>query len=275
MTYDARERSADLGAPIELYEFIRGVTRYRYTSADRDYTLNLNVYEARTIARSQVEATADVNRQGLRITAPRDLPVADLYRVSPPSEPVLVVISQIHDGDPDAQTAVIWQGRVVGVDWQRSEAVINCESVHTSLRRAGLRRAWQRNCPHVLYSSGLGQCNAQREAFRVQATITGINGVTLSASAFGAQPTGYFDGGYVEAVVGGFVVRRAITAHGPTSIDVDQTIPGLQAGAVIDVYPGCDHTTGANGCTKFNNVVNYGGALYLPTKNPFAGDPVY
>jgi uncharacterized phage protein (TIGR02218 family) len=38
----------------------------------------------------------------------------------------------------------------------------------------------------------------------------------------------------------------------------------IVAGDTFSVYPGCDKTRGANGCLKFNNVINYQGEPDLP-----------
>ena len=273
MTYSARETSADLGAPFELFEFVRGVQRWRYTSADRNIVWNTNTYVAAAIARSAIEVGQEIGRQGLRISVPRDLGIVDNFRVAAPSDPIVVNIWQSHQGDPDAEFVVVWQGRILGIDWQGIEAQIQCESVFTSLRRAGLRRAWQRTCPHVLYGT---ECKVARISYQVNAVLSGVAGAVLTSAAFAAPGAGYFFGGYVEFLTPNAVTeRRPIVAHGTTDITLDRAIPGLAVGATVAAFPGCDHTTGAAGCTRFANILNYGGTPYIPTKNPFAGDPIY
>lgn len=273
MTYNARETSADLGAPFEIYEFIRGVQRWRYTSADRTIVWNLNSYPPLAISRSAIEVGQEIARQGLRISVPRDIPVIDSFRTSAPSDPIVVNIWQSHQGDPDAEFVVVWQGRILGVDWQGVEAQIQCESVFTSLRRAGLRRAWQRLCPHVLYGS---ECKVVRTSFQVSAILSAVSGAVLTSSAFGASGAGYFNGGFVEFVTPDAVTeRRPIVAHGTNDVTLDRAIPGVAVGSTVVAFPGCDHTTGAAGCGRFNNILNYGGTPYIPTKNPFEGDPIY
>src|SRR3546814_2715916 len=43
------------------------------------------------------------------------------------------------------------------------------------------------------------------------------------------------------------------------------------AGTAISLYPGCDHRRMT--CKdKFNNILNYGGFDWIPTKNPMGGD---
>lgn len=273
MTYSARETSADLGAPFELFEFIRGVQRWRYTSADRTIVWNTNSYAPAAISRAAIEVGPEIARQSLRISVPRDLAVVDGFRVAAPSDPIVVNIYQSHQGDPDAEFVVVWQGRILGIDWQGVEAQIHCESVYTSLRRAGLRRAWQRLCPHVLYGP---ECKVARITFQVNAVLSGVAGAVLTSAAFAAPGAGYFNGGFVGFLtVDAVTERRPIVAHGTTDITMDRAIPGLAVGATVQAFPGCDHTSGAAGCSRFSNILNYGGTPYIPTKNPFQGDPVY
>jgi hypothetical protein len=72
------------------------------------------------------------------------------------------------------------------------------------------------------------------------------------------MPAGHLAGGLLEWVDGGGMLeRRMIMTHSGNNA------------------PGCDHTTGAAGCGKFNNVANFGGFPYIPTKNPHGGGPLY
>lgn len=60
-----------------------------------------------------------------------------------------------------------------------------------------------------------------------------------------------------------------------TSITLLGTTDGLTVGTRVRLYPGCDRTTGANGCTKFNNLPNFGGIPQLAGRSPFDGNPVF
>ena len=45
-------------------------------------------------------------------------------------------------------------------------------------------------------------------------------------------------------------------------------MPDSVVGQDVDVFAGCDHTVDT--CDqKFDNVINYGGWPYVPSKNPF------
>lgn len=273
MTYNAIEISADQGAPIELFEFVRGFKRWRYTGADRSIVWNTNTYAMAAITRSAVEVGQEIARQGLRISCARELEVIDAYRLAAPSDPILINIWQSHASDIDAEYVVVWQGRILAVEFQGALAEIFCESVFTSMRRAGLRRAWQRLCPHVLYGP---ECKTVKTIFQTTAVLSAVAGASITSEAFAAQPSGYFFGGFIEWTnPDGVIDRRWITGHTTNTITLDRALPGLAVGATVLAFPGCDRTTGAAGCDRFFNIPNYGGMPYIPTKNPFGGDPVY
>lgn len=272
MTYDAREISADLGAPVEIYEFTRGAYRLRFTSADAPVVYVGQTFAPMPITRTSIEAGLEAVRATLTVTVPRTMEVADWHRVAPPADVVTLTIWQRHLGDPNNEFAVIWRGRVVSVDFQGAAAEIACESVYTSIRRAGLRRAYQRTCPHVLYS---GECRASSTAFETVGTIGSVAGLVVTSAVFGALASGYLVGGFIQLPrISGQFERRGIVAHTGSNITLSQATEGLIVGAVFSVFPGCDHTM-PTCSSKFSNLPNYGGMPYLPTKNPFDGSPVY
>jgi uncharacterized phage protein (TIGR02218 family) len=270
MTYDTRERSVQDGAPIELYEFTRGTTASRFTSADADFTLLGNTYTSETLLRSQIETSAERARNAITIECRREFEIAELFRVAPPTEVIGLVVKRTHRADADV--AVIWTGRVLNCEWSGARARLNCEPVHTSLRRPGLRRLYQRQCPHVLYRQGPGQCNVNRAAHSTVTTATAISGLVLSVAALASKP---WAGGFVEwAAPGGVTERRFIESFSGLNLTLSQAFNGLQVGDTVTVSPGCDHTT-STCSTVYANLPNYGGMPFIPRKNPFDGTPVY
>ena len=138
MSFDTRERSIQDGRPVELYTFTREGAVWRYTSGDRDRVLLGETYLARALRRTEIESTAEKARLGIRVTAPRSLEVADLYRVSPPTQVVTLLLQQYHEGD--GEVATLWTGRIMAVAFQGLQAEISLEPIYTSIRRIGLRR---------------------------------------------------------------------------------------------------------------------------------------
>lgn len=270
MTFDARENSADQGRPVEIYTFARDYQQWRYTSADRDVVVDSAVYVAKAISRGEIEATSEMARSGVTLTVPRDLEVADLYRVAPPTLGITLTIRQYHEGD--GEVAVIWAGRILSVEWSGLTAAIQCEPVATSLRRVGLRRPFQRQCPHVLYGAA---CGVNRSAHRVDGAIESVTATTVSVPDALTSPAGHFAGGYLEWDVAlGIPERRFILGHTGATLELNGSTYGLQGGQAVRLFPGCDHTM-ATCAGKFSNSANYGGFPHIPTKNPFGGDPVY
>lgn len=271
MTFDAVERSASNGAPIEFFTFSRDFQAWRYTSADRAIDVAGATYDPRAISRSGVESSQEVARSTLTITAPRDLEVAELYRLAPPSLPVMLTVQQWHDGD--GELVVVWTGRVVTVEWGRGAAVeITCEPIQSAVRRVGLRRAYQRGCAHVLYGP---DCRVNATAYRIDTTVDAVTGKTASIGAAATKPDGYFAGGFLEYLDGaGVIERRFITDHTGPALTLSASPAGLGPGDAVKLFPGCDHLL-ATCSAKFGNELNFGGMPYIPQKNPFGSDPIY
>lgn len=271
MTYAATETSIQSGRPVELYEFLNGATYYRYTSADSDVSYGGNTFTAAAIARDAIEATSETARLALNLTCARSLPVLELFSVLPPDAVVSLTVRRLHAGDGEAIT--LWLGRVLNVTWKPAAAEIHCESVYTSLKRVGLRRLYQKACPHALYGPG---CNVSRASVVATKTVASISGAMLTLNGMvGTYVDGYFAGGYVEwERTAGQFDRRAIRSQVGGVIAIGFPFPGITVSASVYIYPGCDHTIST--CdTKFSNRRNFGGMPYFPTKNPFNGTILY
>ena len=270
MTFAALETSAQSGRPVELYDFSIGAAHYRYTSADGNVSYGGNTYTAAPISRNAVEATSEAARLALEIVCDHSLGVLALFSTMPPEEIVAITLRRLHAGDGEAVT--LWIGRVLNVTWNPSHAEIHCESVYTSLKRSGLRRLYQRACPHVVYGVG---CALNRASFVANKTVTTVTGNSMVIADMAAFADGYFAGGYLEwERTTGVFDRRAIRSQVGGTVIISFQIPGLVATESVQLYPGCDHTL-ATCTTKFSNTLNYGGMPYFPEKNPFSGTPIY
>ena len=269
MSYASREASVDDASPVEFYELRRGSGVWRYTSAFEDLTYNGFPFSAVPLVRSRIEQTQEAGRAALRITLPRDTEVVQDFVATPPSEVTLLTVYRQHR--EDGETAVVWMGRVLNAEWRGAEVELNCEPVYTSLQRTGLRRLYQRHCPHVLYG---GSCRASPVTHRVQGTVSGTSGTTVTVPAAAGVPAGHFSGGYATWSAGGITEKRMIVSHSGESLTLASAPPGLAVGATVMLYPGCDHTL-ATCEAKFANSANFGGFPFIPTKNPFGGSPIY
>lgn len=274
MGYNNYEVSEDEGSPVELYEFSFQGTTYYYTSGESDFNYNTKTYTAESIGRTEIEFTGDLPKNDLTLTVPYNFPIALLFRVAPPSDVVHLIVREIHRADTiDNEAIVKWRGRVLNARWNEDMTVsLNCENFLTSMRRTGLRRLYQRQCPHILYGNACGLANT---SFAISAQLTSGGGVSLQSPTFLALGDDFLAGGYVEWEKSpGVYERRAIRSHTGDTIEITYPIPELTSLDTVTVYPGCDHTLDT--CrSKFNNVVNYGGFPYIPQKNPFGGNSVF
>lgn len=276
MTYSANELSIHSAKPVELYEFTYATKVWRYTSADEEQTYLSNVYTPMALERTEAEQTNDINRSDLKITAPGSFDVAQQFIVYPPAEVMLLSIYRQHRDDVDNETAIVWMGRVLNVEWKYGEgketSVLLCESVFSSMRRAGLRRHYQMSCSHVLYGAA---CGVVQNSFTFSGTAAGVAGNVITAPIAATKADGYFDGGALVFLDGDGVTHfRGIIGHVGSTITLTNAINGLIDGDNIDLIAGCGHNL--SDCeNKFNNLLNYGGFPYSPEINPFNGSTIF
>lgn len=270
MTYSAVETSLRDGNPVELYKFTLGITDFLYNDSDTDVTYNSETYKALTIFRTVIDQNDEINRSGLKITVPRDNDLADVFRVYAPAEVVSVSVFRGHLSDGNFVN--IWSGRVISCDWSGAKANLECESVFSSLKRPGLRRNYQAQCPHVLYGVA---CGLNQLSHQTTDTVSVISGNTVSVPAVSGFADDYFKGGFLQFYTqAGLGQVRFITEHTSDVLTLVAPITELSVGDSVNVFPGCKHTL--DDCTnKFNNLVNYGGFPYVPTVNPFGGGSAF
>jgi uncharacterized phage protein (TIGR02218 family) len=277
MTFDAQEISIQDGQPLELYEFTAGVRLFFFTSAPEDYTYASRVYTSLQLSRSEIEDSGEIPKSSLTLESQRDFAVADLFRVAPPSDVVVLNIYRLHLSDGALERKLLWTGRVLNCEWTAgSTCSLTCESLYSALLRRGLRRLYQRQCPHVLYGAA---CTINADSWKTVVSLVAptstVSGVTVSDPAIDALADGYFAGGYLEYTAGtGVIERRGIRTHVGAAITLTHAIPSLVLPGTVNIYAGCDHSI-ATCLSKFANVANYGGFPYIPKINPFGGSNVF
>lgn len=271
MTFEAYEIAAQAATPVELYTFYAGSERFDYTSSDVEFTYLTRIYAPAALHRESIDDTGEVTKSSLRIACAHDFAIGDLFNPYPPSDIIRLELRRVHRTDTAVEAMLIWTGRVLSCQWTGIKAELQCESLLSSMRRTGLRRLYQRNCPHILYGAACGVASA---AFRHAATISTVAGTSISAAAFDALDDGYLAGGYLEWNNGTRTERRGIASHLGDTIVISHPIPEFAFGNSVFVFAGCDHSiTTCDG--KFSNSANYGGFPYVPRKNPFGGNSVF
>lgn len=281
MTYQAYETSDQDGKPVSFYEIQWGATIWRYTSADRDITISQIIGGVPTdVLYTAVTCWDDGVRQGgdsnadITIHLPSNIPMADLFQSTPPTNTIRISVRRRQHNDPDGQAFIYWKGYLANVKRDEGNAaiVVIGNTLLASFTRQGLRLGWTRGCTHVLYDN---QCRVDPADFLHTTTIAAMDGNSVTMASAGGHPLDWFSGGYIEwDAAAGTPDRRGISGQTSTTrLLLLGTTYRLAIGMTIRVYPGC-HLTMHDCRHKFFNRENYGGCLQMSGKNPFDGTPI-
>lgn len=268
MSFDQYESSRHDGRPIKLFKFMLGPLpedELRYTDAETAQAYENRAYKPIAISHSKITANGTLDRSALTIKMQGATELQDIFRIWPPSYVVGLIIYQGHADDADNQFLSAWGGRVINAAWPNSELTLTCEPATTSLRRAGLRRNYQRSCPHALYGP---QCGAPKIPLETTALAVYARNVITVATVAGNGAA--FMNGTIEWVnaSGRREMMSIRSAGNDGNLKLAGTPSTLTPGTPVKLYRGCDHTMGASGCLMHNNILNYGGQPWIPEKNP-------
>ena len=268
MTYSAFETSQEGSQPVEVYTFLIGAQAFRYTSAEDTVTLSAIDYAPESISRGTLEDGAEERDTNLSLVLPATNPVARQFLFSIPGQRVKIQIDRYQRLDtPTPEVIRIFDGFVHSVTYEGNgkTASMSCRPAVAVLNRTIPRFAFHAQCNHVLYDSGC-QVDDTDPAFRVSSgSVTAVSGRVLTVSGLsGSFADGFFDGGFVEVV--GSSDFRMILSH--TGNDLTLLLPFSTDPTTVNVFAGCDHSI-ATCKAKFDNVINFGGFPFVPTRNPF------
>lgn len=239
-------------------------------TAGPDIVYLSETYVETGIKRNGIEQKNELSKATLEVSIPIDHELAISLLTSYSEEVMTItVFTKI-----DATYETAWKGRLASIKPGDESLTLNFESVFTSLRRPGLRARFQRSCRHALYGRGCGLNFASHGS---AAVINAITGSTLTVPEALLQSNGYFTGGMVAASDGAlsYIINHVgdqLTLQRVNfSILSEFALTGV--GTAITLYPGCDHLRSTCN-TKFNNLLNYGGFDWIPSKNPMGGSSI-
>ena len=273
MTFGSIEASRQEAIPFLLFQFVYGTGSsdyYAYTTAETAVTYNGATYTPAPISCDVFTAAGSLDNSAIEVRLDKFLPISELFIGYPPSQPITLTVFMGHVGDTNFQLA--WPGRVRSAAIDQDHLVLTCEPISTAMRRSGLRRHWQRQCPHCLYSQGSGLCNAVQSAFTVTAAVQAVSSpyLTLPANWQGSTwQQGNFTNGMAKWTDsnGQTQYRSILLIQSSTQICLDGDCSLVTVGTEISLSLGCDRST--DQCSGiFNNINNYGGDPWIPLKNP-------
>lgn len=271
MAFQDYESSIELGKPIRLYRFTLGLTVWRYTSADEDLTIDGDVWKRASISDNGIRQSGESVNDAVSIEAPSHIGPAQIFMTSPPSTPIECAILSLHDGM--AVPVISYIGDVAQVNYPMpGVARITVQTLQASMRRNGLRLAYQRTCPYALYDPVT--CKVRKVDFAVQGALASVSGFAVMVPAIASAVDGKFTGGILEwehPIRGTQLVF--VENHAGQQLTIFGETADLYPGLVVTLYPGCARTTAA--CTSFGNLANFGGFPYMPGRSPFNGASVF
>lgn len=240
---------------------------WTYTSGDASVTKDGEVYSPLALGRSEAETKNELSRANLEVRVSLDNTMGKRWL----NDLVEVMVGlTIFERDTAGDFYVVWKGRLMGVKPTMSEIVLNFESIFTSLRRPGLRARYQRSCRHMLYGRG---CGIDMDTYGLSGTPTAATGNVVTVPEAANQTNGYFNGGIIEGPNATF---RYIASHSGSSLTLMRPFDSLAAaipGGPCRMFPGCNRTRDI--CdSRFDNIANYGGFDWIPTRNPMDGSSI-
>lgn len=276
------ETSARGGKPVHLFLFGRQGLAWRFATCARDLTIGGNTYLAAQISRSALKQTVEKSQDVVTITFPysmdpnaAELPVTqslgDNWHPFIPSDPVSVSCMATHLGDPDAEVASEWIGFVQQPKFSDGQLELTCAPPDQIAKAMYQGAKWQTSCWKTPYSQGPRGCGMVSADFETAATLTAVDGLTVTAAEFVGLPLSLAGGEIWWINAAGLIERRSIMAHDNTAGTI-LLLYGAAALAIdlaVTVRPACERTWAA--CTLRNRTISYGGSVYKPINNPYDG----
>lgn len=270
MTYIDTEQSQESGQPVEVYKFIGSFKNYLYTSADRQLTVNGEIYTPIAVSRNAINAgTQEEDREFLELEMPFDTDVVLDYAYAPGPPDLSLEVRRVHrTSDLASQWVLFWIGKVTSFNVKNRIAQVRVPSIFQRALITDFPTIyWQNPCNHVLYDD---RCGVVRASFTTTTSVVSFNNTIIEVVADGVADGALIGG---ELIITRTGERRTIVANQTDLVTVNFPFFDLQVNDAVDLSQGCDHIfTGDCSDTKFNNQVNFGGMPFIPGDNPFVGN---
>lgn len=269
MSYNAEETSLESGAPIELYTFSLGSETFYYTTAEDSFSDSGNTFVPIFIQRTVILYGPENRSQTIDITMKANNEFAQKYIGTQPSNLAIVKIQRVHRFDSADEVVTIFNGQVRAVGFSENGfiASLSVMPLTGAFNRTIPLFTYQSPCNHVLYDV---RCKVLESSFTFAGTVNAVStdGLTLTVNGLDASKgVGWAKGGRIDIATTND--PRLILDHTATD-QVKLLVPYRTSplNSAVNVRAGCDHTL-ATCKSKFDNVVNFGGFAFVPTRNPF------
>ena len=278
MSFLSLERAG--GKPVELYVFQRGTEFWRYTDGRSAVTVNGLAYQPGAITRSAQTDSQEESQSTVTVTLHHALPVVAGMLTGPPGyRPATLAIFRYQAGATDK--ALVARGRISGARWRGATVEVTLLQTASLLQQPVPRLTYLPTCNHVVYDA---YCQKNPLDFTYGGNVTSILArgdpagspdgpsvlVDLGGPDVFAQP-GFFTAGYFSRTIPAsdprFIIAHTVVSSFALIVSMSDFPPDMTLGS-MEFTAGCDGSIGT--CqTKFDNLANFLGFPYMPTKNPF------
>lgn len=269
MAYIDDEQSTSNAKPIELYRFTGTYQNYYYTSGVEKVTYQApgetapHDYLPIAIKRSEISVgTHEDDTTDITVTlkASNQVVLDYGFETSPPE--LNLTIFRFHN---IADVKQVWFGEVTNIQVNDGIATVRSPSLLSSIMTAQAPTVYyQSPCNNVLFDA---RCKVDEPTYTHAATVTAVAGRSITVDGVGTLG-GKLKGGEIVLASG---ERRMIVSQVGTVIGVNFPFAQLIPGATCAIKAGCDHLWAGDCKLVYNNRLNFGGFVFIPPDNPFAG----
>jgi uncharacterized phage protein (TIGR02218 family) len=252
--FSAAEKSG--GAPAECFQFQRGSSLWRYTSARETQTISGVDYLPAFVKRAAVQQKNDTPGIQITVSVALEAAVAQALLIDT-AEPMRVTIQRVQTaGDP---VFPLFLGEVIATKFSGDAVELTVATVEHQFKRLVPSRCVQRTCVWDVYGA---QCGVDPADFAHATTISSVSGQVITV---GSVPAATMVNGMIRLPSGRMLF---VPAQSTTALTIWDPIPAEAiATASVTLYPGCDKTlTTCEG--TFANGKHFGGFPNLPIRNP-------
>lgn len=262
--------------PVEAYTFTGSFKTYRYTSYERQITVDGQPHIPAPISRGAVKAGDHTQDQlDVEVTLPVTLEVVQDYAflTSPPKLRMVLTafdrdvsnmyVTQASPGTPGG--VILWSGTVAAFSVTDRLARVRVPSNFTRALQTVVPSVFYQNpCNHVLYDS---RCKVLETNFETITNVTSINNEVIEVTDDG-RADNFLNAGSIQNRR--TLERRLILTNIGNVITMNLPFTSVRVSDEVRLLAGCDHsfTTCRD---KFSNFRNYGGHPFIPFNNPFEG----
>lgn len=250
---------------------------YRFTNADSAIVRDGATFNPWPVDHGDVVMTSTLDSKSVELSLARGTDLDSLFSAYPPSQIINVTIYKGHfnDGTAAANFPVEWSGKILDFNFSGNEIKFTLESIQSTMRRPGLRRNYQINCPHDLYGEA---CKAIKVL--VNRTAVSVSGRLIqlsSALTHGVYGPPAFIGGTLEWFRPDGVKEISsiltISSDGLT-VSIRGLPRGIAGGTAVSAALGCGRSL--DHCVSLhNNVRNFGGQPWIPLENVVSSTSIF